>query len=124
VHRTIACTPSSRRSGPVSGPSQWTIALVFSPTILHRGDRSDTHHKRQAAVLILLYEKGGDLRVLLTTRSKNLRAHPGQTALPGGKMDDTDADAIVTAVSPAAVHMTRLLKQYSIEKPMKKLGFQ
>ncbi|KAI9573995.1 hypothetical protein HD554DRAFT_2012754, partial [Boletus coccyginus] len=35
-----------------------------------------------AAVLVLLYEKEGEPRVLLTTRSKLLRTHPGQTALP------------------------------------------
>ena len=47
---------------------------------------------------MLLYEKNGMLRILLTTRSKTLRTHPGQTALPGGKMDETDKDVIATAV--------------------------
>jgi peroxisomal coenzyme A diphosphatase NUDT7 len=52
-------------------------------------------------VLVLLYERaGGELRVLLTTRSKELRSHPGQTALPGGKMDKMDAGVVETAVSP------------------------
>lgn len=50
-------------------------------------------------MLVLLYEKEGNLRVLLTTRSKTLRAHPGQTALPGGKVDDTDKDVVHTAVN-------------------------
>ena len=54
---------------------------------------------RLAAVLILLYEEAGELRVLLTTRSKALRSHPGQTALPGGRVDETDRDFIETAVS-------------------------
>lgn len=52
-----------------------------------------------AAVLVLLYEKAGSLRVLLTTRSKSLRSHPYQTALPGGKFDEEDADMTTTAVS-------------------------
>jgi hypothetical protein len=52
----------------------------------------------------VLYERPatggrGGLRVLLTTRSKELRSHPGQTALPGGKMDKTDAGVVETAVS-------------------------
>ena len=55
-------------------------------------------HSRFAAVLVLLYEKNGELRVLLTTRAKTMRSHPGQTALPGGKVDDTDVDAIAAAV--------------------------
>jgi len=55
-----------------------------------------------AAVLVMLYERPGGrggLRVLLTTRSKELRSHPGQTALPGGKVDKTDAGVVETAVS-------------------------
>jgi len=50
----------------------------------------------------MLYERPGGrggLRVLLTTRSKELRLHPGQTALPGGKVDKTDAGVVETAVS-------------------------
>lgn len=53
---------------------------------------------KRAAVLVILYEKDGLLRVLLTTRSKSLRAHPYQTALPGGKFDSADVDLVTTAV--------------------------
>ncbi|KZP27423.1 hypothetical protein FIBSPDRAFT_948689 [Athelia psychrophila] len=56
----------------------------------------------RAAVLVLLYEIDGKIRVLLTTRSKNLRTHPGQTALPGGKADETtDKSALDTALREA-----------------------
>lgn len=37
--------------------------------------------------------------MLLTTRSKELRTHAGQTALPGGKMDEADNNLVETAVS-------------------------
>ena len=40
--------------------------------------------------------------MLLTTRSKNLRSHPGQTALPGGKYEETDGSLVVTAVRPTS----------------------
>ena len=60
--------------------------------------RSGIPRKKLAAVLVLLYEQGSELRVLLTTRSKLLREHPGQTALPGGKANETDADLVYTAV--------------------------
>ncbi|KAG6813853.1 hypothetical protein H0H93_013237, partial [Arthromyces matolae] len=53
------------------------------------------------AVLILLYEEAGELRVLLTTRSKTLRTYPGETALPGGRVDATDASFIDTAYREA-----------------------
>ncbi|KAF9649871.1 hypothetical protein BDM02DRAFT_3094075, partial [Thelephora ganbajun] len=56
---------------------------------------------RRAAVLILLFEKEGSLRVLLTTRSKTLRSHPGQTALPGGKYEETDGSLVATAYREA-----------------------
>ncbi|KAG8978163.1 hypothetical protein FRC05_011279 [Tulasnella sp. 425] len=58
---------------------------------------------RFAAVLVLLYYKpeGGGLRVLLTTRSKELRSHPGQAALPGGKSDEEDGTPIRTAFREA-----------------------
>ncbi|KAF8134861.1 NUDIX hydrolase domain-like protein [Boletus edulis] len=64
-------------------------------------DLSAISRRKLAAVLVLLYEKGDELRVLLTTRSKLLRAHPGQTALPGGKVDETDADLVHTAFREA-----------------------
>lgn len=64
-------------------------------------DLSGRPKNRLAAVLVLLYEQAGQLRVLLTTRSKSLRTHPGQTAFPGGKMDETDADVVETAYREA-----------------------
>ncbi|KJA19490.1 hypothetical protein HYPSUDRAFT_69235 [Hypholoma sublateritium FD-334 SS-4] len=54
-----------------------------------------------AAVLVLLYEERNELRVLLTTRSKHLRTHAGQTALPGGKKDPSDIDLTMTAYREA-----------------------
>ncbi|KLO08787.1 hypothetical protein SCHPADRAFT_858627 [Schizopora paradoxa] len=57
--------------------------------------------KRLAAVLVLLYEKAGRIQVLLTTRSKTLRSHPGQTALPGGKCDVDDENVLSTALREA-----------------------
>jgi len=47
--------------------------------------------------------------VLLTTRSKELRSHPGQTALPGGKVDKSDAGVVETAVrfSPPLFYLYR-----------------
>ena len=70
----------------------------LSPTCLDRYSLGYTKTRR-AAVLVLLYEKPeGTLRVLLTTRAKTLRTHPGQTALPGGRMDDSDASIVETAV--------------------------
>lgn len=85
---------------------------VLTPKSIACLERLFRHHPRRshnntndyprpmlAAVLVLLYERAGSLRVLLTTRSRSLRSHPFQTALPGGKFDNDDDDMTATAVS-------------------------
>ncbi|XP_017977328.1 PREDICTED: nudix hydrolase 15, mitochondrial isoform X1 [Theobroma cacao] len=58
--------------------------------------------KRRAAVLICLFEgKQGELRVILTKRSMKLSSHPGDVALPGGKMEEGDDDDSATALREA-----------------------
>lgn len=69
----------------------------------NRHFRSRYPTAKLAAVLVLLYEKDDHIQVLLTTRSKHLRSHPGQTALPGGKYDETDLNIVETAVSKLQV---------------------
>lgn len=82
---------------------------------------SSTYPKsRLAAVLVILYEQDGLIRVLLTTRSKELRTHAGQTALPGGKRDDSDVDAIANAVCCSMICVTLTDPHPSSEKAMKR----
>ena len=62
-----------------------------------------THaHTKLGAVVVLLYEDAGILRVLLTTRAKTMRTYPGETALPGGKMDAGETSFAQTAVRDQA----------------------
>ncbi|KAF8484378.1 NUDIX hydrolase domain-like protein [Gautieria morchelliformis] len=75
--------------------------LQHQPPNHFRGGTSNYPRSMLAAVLVLLYEKAGSLRVLLTTRSKSLRSHPFQTALPGGKFDYGDNDMTATAMREA-----------------------
>lgn len=42
-----------------------------------------------------------DLDVLLLSRAEALRAHPGQVAFPGGRVDPEDADAVAAALREA-----------------------
>jgi len=56
-------------------------------------------HERRSAVLMLFGSRSGahgrgpdGVDVLLTERASTLRAHAGQVAFPGGRIDDTDAD--------------------------------
>jgi 8-oxo-dGTP pyrophosphatase MutT (NUDIX family) len=59
---------------------------------------------KPSAVLIPILQRGTGsegLAVLLTVRSTKLRKHSGQIALPGGKIDAEDANAIATALREA-----------------------
>lgn len=53
---------------------------------------------RPAGVLAAFH---GDGRLVLTKRASGLRHHPGQIALPGGKVDPGDADAVAAALREA-----------------------
>ncbi|KAL3358593.1 hypothetical protein AABB24_015609 [Solanum stoloniferum] len=58
--------------------------------------------EKRAAVLICLFQGlEGEIRVILTKRSMKLSTHPGEVALPGGKMDEEDLDDSVTALREA-----------------------
>jgi 8-oxo-dGTP pyrophosphatase MutT (NUDIX family) len=52
----------------------------------------------RAAVLLPLYEHGGDLHVLFTRRSELVEHHKGQISFPGGAWDSADPDLKYTAV--------------------------
>ncbi|NGP18264.1 CoA pyrophosphatase [Devosia aurantiaca] len=54
-----------------------------------------------AAVLIALVRRPEGHTVLYTERSPDLRAHSGQVAFPGGKVDRDDADAAAAALREA-----------------------
>jgi 8-oxo-dGTP pyrophosphatase MutT (NUDIX family) len=56
---------------------------------------------RQAAVLIALVPGRGGADVVLTKRSSRLEHHPGQIALPGGKVDPQDAGPEAAALREA-----------------------
>jgi 8-oxo-dGTP pyrophosphatase MutT (NUDIX family) len=55
----------------------------------------------EAAVLVPLVHRDGDIHVLLTQRSSHLRDHPSQISFPGGRVEGSDADLIVTALREA-----------------------
>lgn len=54
--------------------------------------------KYRAAVLILLFaDRRGDLKIVLTVRSRHLRTFPGQVAFPGGRADHVSETPAQTA---------------------------
>ena len=55
-----------------------------------------------SAVLVLLYEDGGEPWVVLTRRAAHLRHHAGEVSFPGGRAEPGDADLWATARREAA----------------------
>ncbi|XP_030622617.1 peroxisomal coenzyme A diphosphatase NUDT7 [Chanos chanos] len=55
----------------------------------------------KASVLIPLFVKDGELRVLMTVRSMQLRSNAGEVCFPGGKFDPQDRDEVDTALREA-----------------------
>ncbi|CAA7267748.1 unnamed protein product [Cyclocybe aegerita] len=101
------CPPIRSPTSPRRASAASSVSPNSSPR--RRANRTRTPHfcpesepsSRKAAVLVLLFERDGALRVVLTTRGKDLRTHGGQTSLPGGKMEEGDADMIATAFREA-----------------------
>ena len=57
---------------------------------------------RAAAVLLPMIEIGGTAQIYLTKRASHLKSHPGQIALPGGKVDAGDAGPEAAALREAS----------------------
>jgi 8-oxo-dGTP pyrophosphatase MutT (NUDIX family) len=53
---------------------------------------------RSSAVMVLLFPKQDVLNLLLIVRTIDGRAHSGQVAFPGGRMEPTDKDLAATAL--------------------------
>ena len=61
----------------------------------------DVHGRIDAAVLVPLYLKDGDLHAVFTRRRDDLRRHPGEISFPGGRQDDDETDLRLTALREA-----------------------
>src|SRR5271166_6143767 len=53
---------------------------------------------RPAAVLVPLIDRAEGMSVLLTQRTQHLSAHAGQISFPGGRVEESDADATEAAL--------------------------
>jgi 8-oxo-dGTP pyrophosphatase MutT (NUDIX family) len=59
------------------------------------------HGQRQAAVLVPLFEEGGEARVILTRRAATLRSHTSEVSFPGGHVEPGDETLVATALREA-----------------------
>lgn len=77
----------------------WTAARDRIAENLRRFPTEQVTHegRRAAAVAVVLVVSGNDLGVWITRRTPSLRAHAGQFALPGGRIDPGE-DAVSAAL--------------------------
>ena len=61
----------------------------------------DAPGKTDAAVLVPLFERAGDLTAVFTERRHDLRRHAGEISFPGGRQDFPDEDLRQTALREA-----------------------
>ncbi len=76
--------------------TDWSPEFVAEPE-LNLSDRPPV----SAAVLMPMVLREDGLQLLLTLRTAHLNDHAGQIALPGGRVDPDDADAVATALREA-----------------------
>ncbi|MBM3928020.1 MAG: CoA pyrophosphatase [Sphingomonadales bacterium] len=67
---------------------------------LHALELENAPPATQAAVLVAITDRP-EPGVLLTRRTETLRAHAGQVAFPGGRIDPEDPDAVAAALREA-----------------------
>lgn len=88
--------------------ARWSEKLLHSALSTSTGPSSDFDldairapemSLRPAGVLAAFHEDDG--RLVLTKRASGLRHHPGQIALPGGKVDPGDQDEVAAALREA-----------------------
>jgi 8-oxo-dGTP pyrophosphatase MutT (NUDIX family) len=72
--------------------------LLLSP---EEAAQMDAPGKTDAAVLIPLFPRGGELVAVFTERRADLRRHPGEISFPGGRQDEPDEDLRRTALREA-----------------------
>ncbi len=98
---------------------------IMMPSLIN-GERirfNNSKKPRDGAVLILFYEKDGQLRFPLIQRPQYNGPHGGQISLPGGKWEEGDEDLFRTALREAeeeiGIHANRTsvlgsLSSYSV----------
>ena len=67
-------------------------------SLAHHNPPKNSRVRKRASVLIPLLESEGEIYVMLTRRSHEMRSHPGQVSFPGGKQDSDDEDSLQTAL--------------------------
>lgn len=76
----------------------FNLSPLDSSTHQFRYELVSNKPTRQAAVLIAITERNGQLEILLTRRAAHLKHHAGQVSFPGGKAEPSDESLTFTAL--------------------------
>jgi len=76
--------------------AQYRMAPSYRPRLTW--DEIHAQKPRLGGVMLLLYEKAGELNIVFTQRKQYIGVHSGQMSFPGGKKDEDDADLTATAI--------------------------
>jgi len=76
--------------------SRFSAPPVWKPEFL--AEKKFMDRQPMSAAVLLPIVRHPEPTVLLTLRTQHLSTHSGQIAFPGGKVDETDADAVAAAL--------------------------
>lgn len=82
----MSIEPADRRYGEALRREAYTRLAAFPREAIPPGER-----RHAAVAAVLLPDERGDAAFLLTRRAPSLRAHAGQWALPGGRIDQGES---------------------------------
>jgi 8-oxo-dGTP pyrophosphatase MutT (NUDIX family) len=99
IDRHLPAVPPQRLSGAALR-ERFARQAPWQPELSRDSRRFVDRPVRQAAVLVPIMLHPSPT-VLLTRRTEHLASHSGQIAFPGGKVDETDADAAAAALREA-----------------------
>lgn len=77
---------------------------ALAPRLIPAGAAAslEVHGRTDAAVLVPLFARDGELHAVFTKRRDDLRRHPGEISFPGGRQDSPDEDLRQTALREAS----------------------
>ncbi|WP_298832910.1 CoA pyrophosphatase [uncultured Piscinibacter sp.] len=96
----LSAVPHERLQAPALR-ERFAAGLAWEPEITGDGRLFADREPAHASVLVPLVAHERGLTVLLTRRTDHLRDHAGQISFPGGRSEDSDDDAVHTALREA-----------------------
>jgi 8-oxo-dGTP pyrophosphatase MutT (NUDIX family) len=98
VDAVLGALDDRGQGGPV--PADIGSDRVLGPAMLVVETDAPAARSVNAGVLAVLFEEGGEARLIFTRRSTALRTHRGEVSFPGGRLDPGE-DAVAAALREA-----------------------